>query len=89
MGGGVCYFLWNRDKTSSCKVTNVVNGREISMVRALNEFPVFVRYNESIDIISKVQNCKEKSIVELMSSRNPFGISTNMRGNSSGSITLY
>lgn len=89
LGGGVCYFLWNRDNTSNCEVTNVVNGRTISLTRALNEFPVFVRYNESIDIISKVQACKEKSIVEMMSSRNPFGISTNVRGSTDGNITLY
>lgn len=89
LGGGVCYFVWNRDNTSDCEVTNVINGRTTSLVRALDEFPVFVRYNESIDILNKVRAYKEESVIRIMSSRNPFGIPTNMRGNINGEITLF
>ena len=80
LGGGVCYFLWERDRESDCVVTNIVNGRNITLSRALNQFPVFVRYNDSIDIIQKVQAKGESSIVDYMSSRNPFGLPTNTRG---------
>lgn len=82
LGGGVCYFLWERDREDDCAITNILNNREISLTRALNQFPVFVRYNDSIDIIQKVQSKNEKSIVDYLSSRNPFGLPTSTRGQS-------
>ena len=82
LGGGVCYFLWEKGKESDCEITNIVSGREITLTRALNQFPVFVRYNDSIDIVMKVQGKHEGSIVEYMSSRNPFGLPTSVRGES-------
>lgn len=92
IGGGVSYFLWEREKEDDCEITNIVNGREITRKRPLDQYPVFVRYNEAIDIIRKVKETGEKSIVSAISSRNPFGISTNMRGKStsgSDSVVLY
>lgn len=80
LGGGVCYFLWERDRQAECEITNVVSGRTITMTRKLNEYPVFIRYNESIDIIKKIRAFSEDSIVQYMSSRNPFGLSTSERG---------
>lgn len=80
IGGGVSYFLWERDRTDDCEITNIVNGREVTLKRPLDQYPVFVRYNDAIDIIGKVQAVGEKSIVSEISSRNPFGIATNVRG---------
>lgn len=91
IGGGVSYFLWERDKKDDCEITNIVNGRTITLKRPLNQFPVFIRYNDAIDIIEKVQKMGEKSIVSQISSRNPFGIATNARGNpnkASGDVIL-
>ncbi len=92
LGGGVCYFLWERDKSSECQITNIIGGREITVSRKLNEYSVFIRYNDSVDIIKKVRSKNEDSIVSLLSSRNPFGISTNERGDtqkSNAKVTLY
>ena len=92
LGGGVCYFLWEKGVEDDCNITNIVNGREITLKRPLDQFPVFVRYNDSIDIIKKVQALQEDSVVEFMSSRNPFGLSTNVRGDSkmpSKGVTLF
>lgn len=83
IGGGVSYFLWDRDRTSDCRITNVINGTTNTQIRALNEFPAFIRYNESIDIIKKVLGFKETSVSNIISSRNPFGLATNVRGNDS------
>ena len=80
IGGGVCYFLWERDRTNDCKITNVINGKINTLIRPLNQFPVFVRYNEAINIIQKVRRLHEPSIVGQISSRNPFGLATNVRG---------
>jgi site-specific DNA-methyltransferase (adenine-specific) len=80
VGGGVCYFLWEKKRTGDCEITNIINDREITLSRPLDQFPVFVRYNDSIDIIQKVRAHNERSIVEDMSSRNPFGLATSVRG---------
>lgn len=91
IGGGVSYFLWERDREDDCEITNIVNGREVTMKRPLDQFPVFVRYNDAIDIIRKVKQKGEDSVVPLISSRNPFGIATNARGaaaKNKGDLTL-
>ena len=91
IGGGVSYFLWERARKSECEITNIVNGRTIVATRSLNEFSVFVRYNEAIEIINKVRSVTPASIVPLISSRNPFGLATNIRGTNrqKGTLVLY
>ncbi len=92
LGGGVCYFLWEKNRSADCKITNIVNGRSITVTRKLNEYPVFIRYNDSIDIIKKVHSKMEGSITQHMSSRNPYGLATNERGgaeNGKPVVTLY
>lgn len=45
VSGGVCYFLWNRDKESDCEFINITNNSEDAITRPLNEFQTLVRYN--------------------------------------------
>lgn len=80
LGGGVCYFLRERDRVDDCTITNVVNGNMITEKRKLDEFPVFVRHNSAINIIKKVLSYHDESISSVISSRNPFGLATNVRG---------
>ena len=40
----------------------------------------FIRYNEAIPILKKIQDFNEKSFSELVSSRKPFGFQTNFKG---------
>ena len=80
LGGGVCYFLRERERTNDCEITNIINGREVTRTRSLTQFPIFVRYNDSVSIIEKVRHLHEKSITSVISSRNPFGLATNARG---------
>lgn len=78
--GGVCYFLWDRDNPGLCEVNTHEKDKIISTkVRPLLEenSDVFIRYNESISILNKVQKLKETSFSSLVSSRKPFGLSTN------------
>ena len=79
IGGGVCYFLWDRDNSCVCKVTNVTGQGAITMARALNEYDVFVRYNKAINIIRKIPKT-EVRFSTLCSSLSPFGINSNERG---------
>ncbi|WP_019519543.1 Eco57I restriction-modification methylase domain-containing protein [Faucicola boevrei] len=82
--GGVNYFLWDKTHNDDCMVFTYDNGYCISQVkRPLKEngIDVFFRYNQSISILNKVKRFNEKSFGELVSSRKPFGLSSNFRGN--------
>lgn len=92
IGGGVCIIEWDRipKRTGNlCKVINVTNGIRSEMVRSLTEFPNFVRNNDSVSILRKIASKSELSIANLMSSRNPFGLSTNTRGHQKESDTDF
>lgn len=74
IAGGVCYFLWDKSKTSrKCLVTSIYNNTEITTERDLAEFPVFVRYSIACDIINKVRICHEKPLSDIVYSSKPFG----------------
>lgn len=92
LGGGVCYFLWDRDNPGTCKITNIHNNNTSTMERSLNEFPIFVRYNEAIEIIRKIQNQMKNSLSDIVSSLNPFGLDSSVRGDKTqniGDVTVY
>lgn len=91
IGGGVCYFLWDRDNLGVCKVTNVTGQGTITMERPLNEFEVFVRYNNAIAIMRKIPKT-DGCFSTICSSLSPFGINSSERGqeqNFSGAYRLY
>jgi site-specific DNA-methyltransferase (adenine-specific) len=88
IAGGICYFLREDDFKGNCDVVNVVNGHETHSVRALDEFPTFIRNSMAVPIIRKVLAIKEKRMNEMVSSRKPFGIPTNGRPQKSGDIIL-
>lgn len=85
IGGGICYLLWDANYNGLCDFTNIRNGIISSSVRKLNEFPIFVRYNEAVDVIHKVNTNKFVPISTVFQTRNPFGFSSSYRGNSSSS----
>lgn len=89
IGGGVCYFLWERDYNGICQYTNIHDSKEKTTRRYLDEYPVFVRYNEAISIIQKVLSKKEKTVSELIGTRNPFGFSSSARGIDVGEYKLH
>jgi site-specific DNA-methyltransferase (adenine-specific) len=78
IGGGACYFLWNRDKPGLCECTFHRNGATIGPYpRALGEFDVFVRDKRAVDILHKVVKAGERPFEELVSGDTPFGLATN------------
>jgi len=82
--GGVNFFLWQSDYQGDCLVKTYEEGEVISeLKRPLREegVEVFIRYNEGVPILRKVQALKEKSFAEVISSQRPFGLATNIRGN--------
>jgi site-specific DNA-methyltransferase (adenine-specific) len=92
---GVCYFLWDRDHKGSCKVFTYNRKECVSfMERPLleNGVDTFIRYNEGIEILKKVQNKNENTIREYISSRKPFGLPTTFQGNKKpfdNSVLIY
>ena len=78
--GGVCYFLWDQKYSGPCEVTPVLGGEKLkSAKRHIDSYDVFVRFNQSVDILQKVRSRKEKVISEQISSRKPFSFPTNFK----------
>jgi site-specific DNA-methyltransferase (adenine-specific) len=77
--GGVCYFLWDSKKKGDCTIHTHTEDKKISVAeRPLLEkgADTFVRFNEAIPILRKVQAKQERSFSEIVSSRKPFGLTT-------------
>jgi len=76
--GGVCYFLWDNKHNGECEVISMLGGEELSRAkRKLDEHDVFIRFNESINIIKKIKAKSENTLDKKVLSRNPFGLSAN------------
>lgn len=74
--GGVNYFLWARDEQGTCKIythesNTIVSDAERPLLEEGAE--TFIRYNEAISILHKVQELEEESFANLVSANDPFG----------------
>ena len=93
--GGVCYFLWDRDNKGECEIKTIQKDKVSMLKRNLLEkgFDTFVRYNEAIPILRKILKQQEKSFTDIVSSRKPFGFSSDFRNfekdSFTGSIKIY
>jgi len=84
IAGGVCYFLWDRDKRGLCQIISHKGEHILSeMVRPLLEknAETFIRINEAIPILRKVISKNEESFSKIVSSRKPFGLTTDFMKN--------
>lgn len=88
LAGGVCYFLWEKDSSGPCEVVNVHNGSEARSIRALNEFPTFIRHSEAVPIVRRILAKKEPTMNEQVSASKPFGLRTYVRPAKSGDLIL-
>ena len=80
IGGGICYFLWDRDNPGLCECRFHRNGLSIGPhARTLDEFDVFVRDKRAVDILHKVVAAGERPFEELVSGDTPFGLATNFK----------
>lgn len=93
--GGICYFIWNKEHNGNCKITNYKNGvPNIPVERPLleKEANVFVRYNDAISILRKVQQRKEDLFSKFVSAHKAFGLRTYVKGKSQpfeGAVKLF
>lgn len=92
ISGGVCYYLFDDNYSGKCKVVNVVNGKQDSQERNLNEQEVFIRYNKAVSIVQKM-DLVHGILSDVIYSRNPFSLDSAVRGHesvsSSNNIKVY
>lgn len=79
IAGGICYFLWEKEYSGPCEITNR-SEKDIVSTRMLNEFPILIRSNVAISIVHKVLAKGIDPYSNHAYPRNPFGFSTNFRG---------
>ena len=80
IGGGSCYFLWDRDNPGPCSCTFHRNGESVGpSLRDLGEFDVFVRDPRAVSILRKVTATAAASFEDLVSGDTPFGLATNFK----------
>ena len=87
--GGICYFLWDRQHSGICTVTNKLkSGESITQCRVLNEFDTFIRQNRAVDIVKKVMKKNAPTMSSMVSSRKPFGLESKTVFDSDGDTIL-
>jgi len=80
ISGGICYFLWSKKHHGDCKIFNCDKANTNMSVRPLLESNTssFIRFNQAISIYHKIQKFNEESFSNIVSSRKPYGFSTNV-----------
>lgn len=76
--GGICYFLWERDRESKCDIyRHDCNGVSFSQRYLVEDGDdIFIRYPELVSIKNKVWKNKAISFESIVSSRKPYGLAT-------------
>ncbi|MDC1498563.1 Eco57I restriction-modification methylase domain-containing protein [Amylibacter sp.] len=82
INGGVNFFLWSNNYDGDCTIQTVESGGVFGepKSRSLNEFDIFIRRNEAVEILRKVQVKTQNTFDKCVSSRKPFGLPTNFFG---------
>lgn len=83
--GGISYFLWDRDYQGPCTIQTMWDGVPVgdAVARNLDQFDIFVRWNQAVPILEKVLAKGEPSLSSRVSSQKPFGLRTFFHGASS------
>jgi hypothetical protein len=80
--GGISYFLWDREHNGPCEVETIWDGQPTgpAVARHLNAYDILVRRNEAVPILEKIRAKGELTLDHRVSSRKPFGLATNFKG---------
>lgn len=81
--GGVCYFLWDQDYNGKTKIfthsgNEIVSKSERFLLE--KDAETFIRHNEVIPILHKVQKLQEKTFADIISANDPFGFDVRVEG---------
>lgn len=81
------------DYNGNCTFTNIIAGNQEIALRKLDEFDIFIQYNNAIAIVHRVTNVISSFLIDIVSAHNPFGIDSSVRGKNQKSndtpLTLY
>lgn len=92
IAGGICYFLWEREKEGPCEVTGISkNGIDVTH-RYLGEYSTFIRQARAINIVHKVMHEQQTMMNNVVYSRKPFGLDNSYFGEKKpfeNSVTLF
>ena len=82
IAGGVCYFMWDRDNSGKCEITNVTSQHHNNKAesRFLGEFPILVRDNTAIHIIRKIISSSNNTMNKTVLSYSYFAVRSYERG---------
>jgi len=81
IAGGLCYFLWSKEQTGNCEITNIVSNERDTLIRSLDQFNgMLVRSNKAIPIIEKVLKKTKKFMDQIVSPLDTFGIPSKEKG---------
>jgi site-specific DNA-methyltransferase (adenine-specific) len=74
--GGICYFLWDEKYDGPCEVKLHQNGQTSEVTsRFLGEHgDIFIRFNEALPILQKVQSKTTDYVDKIVSAQKPFGM---------------
>jgi len=92
--GGVSYFLWDKAHSGDCETT-IVRGEETHgpVSRNLAEFDILVRDSRGLQILKKVLQSQEPSLVDILAADKEFGMTSNFTGydmkQAPGKIAIY
>ncbi|MDR1297065.1 MAG: Eco57I restriction-modification methylase domain-containing protein [Deltaproteobacteria bacterium] len=89
LAGGVCYFLWDRDKPGRCLVETRDGDRRTESVRDLGEHELFIRDGRTAEIVRRVAALTDRTLAGLVSRRNPFGVGSREKPREKGDLALY
>lgn len=93
--GGICYFLWDRDYRGDTRFVTHDSGIIVADVfRKLKErnSDILIRYSQAIPILNKVKLLEENTFDSLVSTKKPFGLTTNFHGKKnkfSGAVSVF
>ena len=93
--GGVCYFLWENGHNKKAMFFTHFGGKISSTSERYlkeNNCNTVIRYNEAIPILRKVRALQEITFETIVSTKKPFGFTTNYRGSKTSlpnSVKLY
>ncbi len=83
ISGGVCYFLWEKNREDDCEVKSIQKGEINILKRPLLEknSSSFIRFNDAISIYKKILKNSDNYFDKIVSERRPFNLDTNIKLN--------
>lgn len=88
IAGGICYFLWEKGHDGYCEFVSRHQGKTKAAMRNLATDDSLIRHMEAVDIIRKVKIATRSFYNTKVSTRKPFGLTTDTLPLDSGDLLL-